>query len=779
MKNMLTISFFFKRYLFLFFLITGMHVFLQAQNIDFNAGCPNAPAALADQVAGQAVSGIPTITAINSPGGAPFTMSIQTIDVTSGGFPTGEGCNSCTSPQVIQGLTFTASGTNVTITGTPSAASIGYNYSVTLTATPNAGSPCSRTYTFNVTRKAIDLIMVLDNSGSMGTIISGGTTRWSKLKDGVDQFMTNYHPQLLTTGGASGDQIGIRMFNSIDAPPVNPPFNVNNFIPVTPATPINSSAFDPNAILGGDAPGGATAMGSGALTGSNFLFPAGPDNGHKKAMLVFTDGEQNVPPDVVATPGSNPTVSGTDITHADRVQIHTIGLGIAGPSSQTLYNMAHESGGKSNIPDGLSTTPPDLNLGMHLTDITTQLLSGSSPQNVDIRRKNFVTIDSPFFGAKETFTVSRNIGKIFINLISQERNESQGRISSILKDSQQISFNDTSVIKSRSGNGWQTLIINVDGIKKKIPGFKSEGNWTVIISSGFQNDGPYILAFTVDDHNTKMIATTTQTKELIVGDKLPLSIDFTKRGKPITGATAFAIVAKPGEDLGNKLATLNADFKADTGADANNVGTQKLEALLKDSAFLKEMRDSNHIVNLTFDATSKKYVGEFNQLDVSGVYQVAYVIKATDADFGELHRYAEESVYIRFPEIDLSKSNVVFVAMPTPNVSTLTIRPIAVNGNFVGPGWGKGIVVTGSNIKVTNIVDSGNGTYVLTMEGDITQDVTISIGGDEIYTGKLDNIGKGGGTGGGSEIFKQWWFWLILIIIILIIWVLTRKKKGP
>ncbi|HEX5150589.1 MAG TPA: VWA domain-containing protein [Parafilimonas sp.] len=776
MKNTFRISLFLKKYCFLFFLLIGWNGFLFAQNIDFNTGCPNAPTSLADQVSGQAVSGIPTITAVNSPGGAPFTMSIQTIDVTSGGFPTGEGCTSCTSPQVIQGLTFTASGTNVTITGTPGAASIGYNYSVTLTATPNPGSPCSRTYTFNVTRKAIDLVMVLDNSGSMGTIISGGTTRWSKLKDGVDQFMTNYHPQLLTTGGANGDQIGIRMFNSTDAPPVNAPFNVNNFIPVTPATPINSSAFDPAAILGGDAPGGATAMGSGVLTGSNFLFPAGQDNGHKKALLVFTDGEQNVPPDVVANPGSDPTVSGNDVTHADRVQIHTIGLGIAGPSSQTLYNMAHESGGKSNIPDGLSTTPPDLNLGMHLTDITTQLLSGSSPQNVDIRRSNFKPIANPYYGALETFVVSKNIGKIFINLISRERNESQGRIGGILKDSQQISFNDTSFFKSKSGNGWQTLIINVDALKKKIPAFKSEGKWTVNISSGYQNDGPYILAFTVDDHNTKMTATTTQTKELVVGDKLPLSIDFTRRGKPITGATAFAIIAKPGEDLGNKLATLNADFKADTGADANNVGTQKLEALLKDSAFLKEMRDSNHIVNLTFNATSKTYVGEFNQLDVSGVYQVAYVITANDADFGELHRYAEESIYIRFPEIDLNKSNAVLVA--TPNGGTLTMRPIAVNGNYVGPGWSKGIVLSGGNIKVNNIVDSGNGTYVLTIEGDITQDVTISIGGDEIYKGKLDNIGKGG-TGGGSEIFKQWWFWLIIILILLILWAVRRKKTTP
>jgi hypothetical protein len=671
-----------------------------------------------------------------------------------------------------------------------------------------AGSPLSGTWTFSViatatgeapaaqdfiltVRKPIDLMFILDNSGSMGINIDGIDTRWTKLKSGVAQFLANYQPNLTPSGNASGDQMGIRMFNSTDAAPVNPPFNVNSFIPVTPSTNTANA-------LGGDAPGGNTAMGAGLETGKTFLFPAGVDNGHKKVMLLFTDGEQNTPPplgNVVANAGTNPSITGIDpdLTNGDKIQINTIGLGVAGSASQALYNIAHESGvppGIANIPTPASAPQLDpLNFPQALINISQQLLSGSSPQFVDVRRSKFKLIGE-YYGAKESFTVSKKIDKIFINVISNPGDYVS--LSRIEKDGKILSLYDSSYVKSKGGAGWQTFIISVSGVKKKIPAFTSDGNWVVTLSNesqsdavsnksesttasnGSENNTAYIMSFTVDDHNSKMVGTTTQTKELVVGDKLPLSISLTKKGTPITNANAIAIIAKPGEDLGDLLARTTVSIKPDTGADPGSAGTQKYQQLLKDSAFVKKLLDSNHTVNLTYDASKKAYVGEFNQLDVSGVYQIAYIVSDNDASLGTIKRYAEESVYIRFPAIDLANSNIAVATVN--NVTTITFRPIATNNKYVGPGWAGAIVLkgTGGENMIGKIIDNGDGSYAITVKGALSGQGSLTVGGATVYQGNLGDLGKPE-----NPIWKQWWLWLLFIILAIIIWITARKKKNP
>lgn len=131
-----------------------MHGLVRAQNIDFAAGCPNEPDSLAKQVKGIDIvsSGskwaIPSITAINPPGGGDITMSITNIDVFSGGFSIpGDGCSSCNSPVTVHGITFATSGSNFTVTGTPDLAPITYEITITASA---GGTSCQRTYTLAI-----------------------------------------------------------------------------------------------------------------------------------------------------------------------------------------------------------------------------------------------------------------------------------------------------------------------------------------------------------------------------------------------------------------------------------------------------------------------------------------------------------------------------------------------------------------------------------------------------------------------------------------------------
>ncbi|MFT4156075.1 vWA domain-containing protein [Parafilimonas sp.] len=731
------------------FLSTILFIFCHAPKAAAQITITTTPADISSAIVGNSYNAVISATAAN---GNPVTLAVSpNIDAGSG--------LSFADPNPAAGTPLNLAGAN------PVAGS--WSFSVIATATGEAA--VGQDFTINV-RKPIDLMLVLDKSGSMTSIVTGGSqSRWDALKSGVGLFFSNYQPSLTASNDAAGDQLGIRMFSTTDGPPVNAPFNVNQFVPVTRTANLAT-------ILDGDAPGGNTAMGPAVLSARNFLFPGGADNGHRKAMLVFTDGEQNMPPDVVASPGSNPTVSGTDVTNGDKIQIHAIGLGVAGSATQTLYNMAHESGvaphiGISNIADGAAATPPVLNLSSYLVSISNQLYAGSTPQYVDVKRSNLKPLGT-YYATVDSFMVSKRINQVFINFMCAVRNEA--RVSSITKDGYSLYLYDTSIVKIKSGPGWQTFIINVSNIKKKNPSFVSEGYWKIAAIAGTQSAAPYIMSLTVDDHNSEMIGTTTQTKELVVGDNLPLSIDFTKQGKPITNATALAVIGIPGEDLGDVLARNGNNIKISSDSDADNPGTQKLFELLKDSDFVKRLIDSNHAVTLTYDAAQKKYVGQFNHLDVSGVYQVAYIISANDTSLGEIKRYSEESVYIRFPEVNLDSSAINLTATATGG--TLVFRPIGINGKYIGPGWASAIKIDGSpDTKLTNIADNGDGSYTLAIEGSLTDDVTVSIGTAKIYTGKLQDIGKP--QEGGSEIWKQWWFWLILAIILLIIAIASGKKK--
>lgn len=678
------------------------------------------------------------------------TLTVTSTSVIGGTPPVETPLPDLATFTAVSGITINIA-SQITFTGSIDAAAAGLTFKITVRVT-DGPDICDRTFSFDVARKPIDLVLVLDKSGSMTTLMDG-QPRWDRLKSGVSQFFTNYQPGLL----ASGDQVGIRMFSNTDAAPVNSPFNVNTLVAVNPSTALAN-------ILNGDSPGGGTAMGKGLQSGYNLLFPGGPDNGHKKSIILFTDGEQNVSPHVVAMAGSNPTVSGVDMTHGDEVEIHTIGLGVAGAASQTLFNTANESGGVSNIVN--LAAAPDLNLNMYLDNISQELLSGSSPQYVDVRRDKF-KLTGNSYGCSESFIASKYIDKILINLITDSKNSA--RINEVDNGGKKLNLNDTSYVRSISGNGFQTLIIRVSQVAKKIAGFKSEGTWTVRVTGKMTSPAPYILSFTVDDHNAKMNGSIDSQQEIIAGNPLPVSISLTGQGLPISGATAMAILAKPGEDLGDLLARTSADLDYSEAPDADNPGTQKYLELLKDSLFVKKLLGSKQSVNLVYDATTETYKGQLAGLDLSGVYNVAYTVSVNDATLGEIRRYGEESIYVRFPDVDLAASDVAFTAA----TGILTFRPIASNGRYIGPGWANAIKVDSSSAQIQTIVDHGDGRYTVTIQGADAYG-KLSLGGFAVYRGTLADIAEGPK----DQIWKKWWFWLI-VIIILIILIRVLKKKNP
>ncbi len=203
--------------------------------------------------------------------------------------------------------------------------------------------------TFNITltaavqpREDNAVVMVLDRSGSMEASAGGGSTRSSLMKSAVGVFHTLMLP---------GDEFGVVSFDDL----------VDDLLPLTTqgaglGTTLTGSGLDPR---------GNTAIGQGIQLGSSMLASATHSN---RSMIVLTDGNENVPPDVADLPAGV-------ITN----RTYAIGFGLpGGVSDMALNQITQNTGGDLVITGALS----DLDEQFQLSKYFIQILAGVSSANV-------------------------------------------------------------------------------------------------------------------------------------------------------------------------------------------------------------------------------------------------------------------------------------------------------------------------------------------------------------------------------------------------------------
>lgn len=126
----------------------------------------------------------------------------------------------------------------------------------------------------SVTQETVDIVLVVDNSGSMRDIVANGKTRWQNMKDDVFQFID----EVTQANTATNTKVRIDVVNfaSIVRPALNPGFSGN------PAD--IKSKFYSNYLNNQDA---GTFTQRGLRGGSELLSKS---SASKKVMVVLTDG---------------------------------------------------------------------------------------------------------------------------------------------------------------------------------------------------------------------------------------------------------------------------------------------------------------------------------------------------------------------------------------------------------------------------------------------------------------------------------------------------------
>ena len=662
-----------------------------------------------------------------------------------------------------------SSGLTVSVQGTPTTPG---SFSFTLTVTSLDGTLTQNREYEVIISQPLDLVLVFDRSGSMSANTAANETRWAALKTAAVNFANLYQSL-----NRPSDRISITYFES-DLLPASA--CCNTFIPFAGnvATTINTD-------LNANSPGGGTGMGAGLKNAQEKL----SDAAKARSILLFTDGEQNINPKVNAD-GKGFT-DGSTVTSG--VKISTIGIGSPSPTYNTvLQNLAVNNRGSYNITENGSafTFKGGLASGDLTSGFTNQfvaMLAEFSPQLVARSTTNVGQGPAPY--SLGSFPLNKRVDKLLLEF-SFDKFFEVGQLVQVLsriivqKDGASVMAN---VQPSWAGNYTNTILLKIDfknPTPSGVPPISSEGTWTVQLADvAVMKITQCRLTALADDHRLNY-KTSYGNNTPRVNNALNLSLDLDWLGYPDSSATVEAIVLRPGDDLGDLLAKNGLVVDVIAAQDSSSPGVQKFNQLWStDSTFRNALALSENVVALS-NTGGGHYEGAFNGLNVSGPYTLVYRISSDHPVAGKYTRMAFENFYTSFNGVDLAAS-----AVSTQMVNgqlVMQMRPKTPYGRFIGPAAGDAFTVSDPAVQISKIVDHQDGRYTITFAGDVDKPVTLSILDQEVYTGKLADIGKSDGGGGIIDKIEDWlkslglpgWsLWLLLLLLLLLFWLLFRKKK--
>ncbi len=628
-------------------------------------------------------------------------------------------------------------------------------------------------------RDTIDVVLVLDKSGSMGDpACSGCDNKMVVLQDAAELFIQTW--QMLSD---ADDRVAAVYFDST----VDTFSNTSGDQLVT----LTSSGDDVIAYIRSQSDGGSTAMGGGTQTAINIL----TDDSRPRSLIVFTDGMQNLDPMIeldggvyeikntgTFSSGVPQTSPPTQLNTALDITVNTIGVGVTGSYEAELNAISGGTGGLHK-----STTNADADLRRFYVEQLVDILRDASPQLIDYRYAavNEGKID------KQSFGISVGAKKV-VFAISWDHRDTERLPVSVFKDGKNITKLAT---ERRRGKFYDVISFNTapqQNAASSSAFLSSDGEWEIRINGS--NNLDYEVA-ALADHSLLDYEFETTPRVLRAGESTELASEVQLNGLPYgNGVSVRAEILIPQ----NSIATAASLTATPQGIGPKN-GETKAEAKLRylflnDKDFLNKISKRQTVKTLS-RTSGGRFSAPFSETSVAGTYKVSFLIEGNGLRTGKFERREERFFTVSPGPYKKGSSTIrtVDVTIVGGNTTiTLRIRPQDIHGNFLGADQKNliGVHVDGA-VQSDVVTDIGEGWYELIFTSPAVEpEIQILIGDAVVATGKANEIDVSERppivTERPSEIedeascFDQF-FWLYcliaLIFLVLLLWMIMRLVK--
>ncbi len=551
-------------------------------------------------------------------------------------------------------------------------------------------------------RNPVDIILVLDRSGSMNSIAAGGTQKKiDLLKDAVEMFIRTWEPYSIPE-----DRMGIVYFNNSvskfpNASVILHPFQDN----------ANALIENVRAITATN----CTALGGGILTALRG-FDTTP--GHQKHIIVFTNGMQNCSPMVTKLGGNHqilddpsppccnsgiPDESGVNLADYDVKAIHTIGTGVSSASWVNLImDIATETGGRTRF-----TSTPDEDLEDFFLETLVDALRVDPVEKVKTVSGIIARTESQ---KEELFSINSSVRKATFILSWRGGSPGDSLTFDLIAPNNITIPVQMQTIKTGSFYRIATIKFPLDIRGNQI---EHTGIWKLTIKPALSTDNVSYRAHLIVDDADVRYHFDVSAADYGVGDVIPLSFWAQHDNRTLSNLTGqvIAIITRPPIGFGtfmvkHPITQQQLDADIDLSGDMFSIlAAKKAHILLQNSKLRKELEPTIDTITLYDDGNSEHgdikandgvYSALYKNTTRPGFYNIDLSLKAQDPQLGTITRSESKTITIEMKQFDLGKSSIDIKSVrPIEGKVAYIVNVLLIDsyGNYLGPGHSIDVVV--------------------------------------------------------------------------------------
>lgn len=616
-------------------------------------------------------------------------------------------------------------------------------------------------------RSPVDIVLVLDLSGSMAsTVPGGGMSKIGLLQRAVELFVQEWNEY-----DVPGDQVGVVYFESTLSQQ-NTPLLV---------------AFDGNqaniiSSVNNQSTGNYTAMGGGLQRALNTLVSSANSKRH---IILFTDGMQNCSPMVrelspdggvepnheirsepvnpavqVYCDSTEPGVTGKkleDYATQNQIKIHTIGTGVSTDLWRNLLsNIANELGGEQHF-----TSDPDAALTRTFIEHLVTVLSENTLEIVGYRSGSMPRDSNE---KQEAFTINRFAKKATF-VLSWQNTDGQTELGMRILGPNNIELKPSYVKKA----GYYQLASFVlplapQRVDNKVIRPEHKGTWNMLIDGKKINleSVAYDAVLLVDEPRLKYDFRVDKS-DYGTGDSILLTARVNEENVAIRPLQKVSVkVEKPRVGFGTFLSINDVsqpDMHKDLKVHADrypSLADKKGYLLIQDESLRSDILPKHESIVLYDDgnvnhgdetANDGIYSMLYTDTQYPGTYTFTFLIDGNSSLNGDFSRTRRVTTEVRIKTADQGNTRLgahVLEKGDDGRLVDIRVTPRDAHKNYLGPGYTNQISITSKNAQFTgSVVDKLDGSYSRSLRYSglgVDPNVIVDVQGNNIFDGSVSEL---------------------------------------